>query len=253
MYWVRPTQILSAVQGMHRFVWNLHHAPPDALEREFPISAILHNTPLVPLGAWALPGSYTVKLTVNGQSYTQPLTLKLDPRIRTSIDDLRKQHEMQMGAVEGMDDAYESLGQVKSVRSQIKELSKQAHGKEKLAKELATLDSQCAELEGGTQHSFYGVPSSGKQPENFSTLNQHFAAILAIADSADAAPTTQARAAYQDLEQSETALRRRWSVIRERDISDVNKHLTQSGLSPIDPKKPLTEELGGASDGDDEP
>ena len=253
MYWVRPTQILSAVQGMHRFVWNLHHAPPDALEREFPISAILHNTPLVPLGAWALPGSYTVKLTANGQSYTQPLTLKLDPRIRTSIDDLRKQHEMQMGAVEGMDDAYESLGQVKSVRSQIKELSKQAHGKEKLAKELATLDSQCAELEGGTQHSFYGVPSSGKQPENFSTLNQHFAAILAIADSADAAPTTQARAAYQDLEQSETALRRRWSVIRERDISDVNKHLTQSGLSPIDPKKPLTEELGGASDGDDEP
>jgi photosystem II stability/assembly factor-like uncharacterized protein len=253
MYWVRPTQILSAEQGMHRFVWNLHYAPPDALEREFPISAIVHNTPLVPLGAWALPGSYTVKLTVNGQSYSQPLSLKMDPRTKTSIEDLRKQHEMQMGAVEGMDDAYESLGQVKSVRSQIKELSKQAHGKEKLAKELTTLDSQCAELEGGTQHSFYGVPSSGKQPENFSTLNQHLAAILAIADSADAAPTTQATAAYQDLEQGETALRRRWSAIRERDISDLNKHLTQSGLSSIDPKKPLEQKLGGASDGDDEP
>ncbi|MGC2768832.1 MAG: hypothetical protein WB607_25245 [Candidatus Acidiferrum sp.] len=253
MYWVRPTQILSAEQGMHRFVWNLHYAPPDALEREFPISAIVHNTPLVPLGAWALPGSYTVKLTVNGQSYSQPLSLKMDPRTKTSIEDLRKQHEMQMGAVEGMDDAYESLGQVKSVRSQIKELSKQAHGKEKLAKELTTLDSQCAELEGGTQHSFYGVPSSGKQPENFSTLNQHLAAILAIADSADAAPTTQATAAYQDLEQGETAFRRRWSAIRERDISDLNKHLTQSGLSSIDPKKPLEQKLGGASDGDDEP
>ena len=253
MYWVRPAQILSAEAGMHRFVWDVHYPAPDALEREFPISAILHDTPLLPLGAWALPGSYTVKLTVNGQSYTQPLTLKMDPRIHTPLEDLRKQQEMEIGAVEGVDDSYESLEQVKSARDQIKEVSKKVNGKEKLAKELAALDNQCAELEGGTQHSFYGVPASGKTPENFSTLNQHFAAILAVADSADAAPTTQAEAAYQDLEQSETGLRRRWSAIREKDIPELNKGLTKEGLSPIDPKKPLEEELGGASDGDDEP
>jgi photosystem II stability/assembly factor-like uncharacterized protein len=253
MYWVRPTQILSAEAGMHRIVWNLHYAPPDALETEFPISAILHNTPLVPVGAWALPGSYTVKLTVNGQSSTQPLTLKMDPRINTPIDELRKQYEMQMGAVEGMNDSFQSLEQAKSVREQIRALSKEARGKDKLVKGLTALDDQCAELEGTTQRSFFGVPSSGKQSENFSTLNQHFAAILAVADSADAAPTTQARSAYQDLEQSETAIRRRWSALRERDIPDLNKELAKAGLSPIDPKKPLKEELGGPSDGDDEP
>jgi photosystem II stability/assembly factor-like uncharacterized protein len=253
MYWVRPTQILSAAAGMHRMVWNLHHAPPDALEREFPISAILHNTPLVPVGAWALPGSYTVKLTVNGQSSTQPLTLKMDPRISTPIDELRKQFEMQSGAVEGMNDSFQSLEQLKSVREQIRELSKEARGKDKLVKGLAALDDQCGELEGATQRSFFGVPSSGKQPENFSTLNQHFAAILAVADSADAAPTTQATNAYQDLEQRETAIRRHWSAIRERDIPDLNKELAKAGFSPIDPKKPLEEELGGPSDGDDEP
>jgi photosystem II stability/assembly factor-like uncharacterized protein len=253
MYWVRPTQIPSAEAGMHRFVWNGHYASPDALEREFPISAILHNTPLIPLGAWALPGSYTVKLTVNGQSYTQPLTLKMDPRINTSPEDLHKQYEMQMGAVEGMNDSYESLEQVKSVRAQVKDLSKGVHGKDKLVKNLSALDNQCAELEGAAEHSFYGLPSSGKPPENFSTLNQHFAAIFAVADSADAAPTTQAATAYQDLGQSETDLRRRWSAIRERDIPDLNKELSKAGVSPIDPKKPLTEELGGASDGDDEP
>jgi photosystem II stability/assembly factor-like uncharacterized protein len=253
MYWVRPTPILSAGAGMHRFVWNVHCAQPDALEREFPISAIVHNTPLGPLGAWALPGAYTVKLTVNGQSYSQPLKLKMDPRIETSIEDLQKQHEMQMGAVEGMDDTFESLEQVKSVREQIQELSKEARGKEKLAKGLTALDNQCAELEGGKQHSFYGVPSSGTPPENLSTLNQHFAALLAVADSADAAPTTQATAAYQDLEQSETALRRRWSTVCERDIPDLNRQLTKNGLAPLDPNKPLEQELGGASDGDDEP
>jgi photosystem II stability/assembly factor-like uncharacterized protein len=253
MYWVRPTQILSPEAGMHRFIWDLHYVPPKALEYEFPISAIIHDTPLHPLGAWVLPGSYSVRLTVGGQSYVQPLTVKMDPRIQIPPEDLRKQHEMQMGAVEGMNEGYESLEQVKSVREQIKELSKKVNGKDKLAKELATLDSQCAELEGGTQHSFYGVPSSGKPPENLSTLNQHFSAILAVADSAEAAPTTQAMAAYKDLEDSETNLRSRWSAIRERDIPDLNRGLTKAGLMPINPKQALDEELGGASDGDDEP
>jgi len=252
MYWVRPAQILSAEAGMHRFVWNLHYAPPKALEYEFPISAIVHNTPLFPLGAWALPGSYTVKLTVDGKSYTQPLIVKMDPRIQTPLDDLRKQHEMQMGAVEGMNESYEALEQVKSVRTQMKELAGKVSANEKLAKDLAALDNQCAELEGATQRSFFGVPPSGKQPENLSTLNQHFSTILTVADSADAAPTTQATAAYQELEESGTALRRRWSALLERDLAGLNGELKKAGLSPIDPKKPLAEELGGASDGDDE-
>ena len=112
---------------MHRFVWDLHYPVPKALEKEFPISAILHDTPLSPLGVRALPGSYTAKLTVDGKSYTQPLTLKMDPRIQTSPDDLRKQFDMETGSVEGMNESYESLEQVKSVREQIKELSKKVN------------------------------------------------------------------------------------------------------------------------------
>jgi photosystem II stability/assembly factor-like uncharacterized protein len=253
MYWVRPTQILSTEAGMHRFVWNLHYAPPDALEWEFPISAIVHNTPLVPLGAWVLPGSYTVKLTANGKSHTQPLTVKMDPRIHTPLDELRGQHDMEMGAVEGMNESYEALAQVKSVREQLKAIAAQVGAKEKLVKDLAALDSQCAELEGATQQVFFGPPTSGKQPENFSTLNQHFSAMLAVADSADSAPTTQATAAYKELAGSSAALHRRWSAIREKNILDLNGELKKAGLPAIDPKKPLSEELGGASDGDDEP
>jgi len=200
MYWVRPTQILSGAAGTHRFVWNLHYTPPKALEYEFPISAILRDTPKYPLGAWVLPGNYTVRLTVDGKSYTRPLTVKMDPRIKTPLEDLRKQREMQLGASEGMDESYEALEQADSVRDQLKEIAPIAQGKAKnkakakLTEEIASLDKRCAELEGATQRSFFGVPPIGKQPENFSTLNQHYAAILAVAGSADAAPTTQATA-----------------------------------------------------------
>jgi photosystem II stability/assembly factor-like uncharacterized protein len=253
MYWVRPVQILSGEAGMHRFVWDLHYAPPQVLEREFPISAIVHNTPLNPLGVRALPGSYTVKLTVDGKSYTQSLTLKMDPRINTPLDHLRKQYDMETGAVAGMNSSYESLEQVKSVREQIKDLSKEVRGKEKLARSLEALDQQCEELEGAKQHSFYGLPNSGKQAENFSTLNQHFAAVLAIADSADSAPTNQATAVFQELHGSESELRERWSAIRARNIPDLNDGLRKAGLPTIDASKPLGEELGGAAEGDDEP
>jgi len=97
------------------------------------------------------------------------------------------------------------------------------------------------------------VPPSGKRPENFSTLNQHFAGILAVADSSDSAPTTQATAAYKEVEENADGLRKRWSALRERELLDLNGELKTAGLPTIDPKKPLTEELEGASEGDDEP
>jgi photosystem II stability/assembly factor-like uncharacterized protein len=257
MYWVRPTQILSGAAGMHRFVWNLHRTPPKALEYEFPISAILRDTPKYPLGAWVLPGNYTVKLTVDGRSYTRPMTVRMDPRIKTSLEDLRKQYQMQLGASQGMSESYEALEQVMSVREQLKELVPRVQGKPKdktrMMEAISSLDRQCAELEGATQRSFFGVPPHGREPENFSTLNQHYSAILAVADSADAAPTSQAMAADLELNEQASELHKRWSGLREREIPDLNKILKKAGLPTLDVKKPLDEELGGASDGDDEP
>jgi hypothetical protein len=253
MYWVRPPQILSAAAGMHRFVWDLRYAPPEALEHEFPIAAIVHHTTLHPLGARALPGSYTVKLTVDDKTYTKPLLLKMDPRIQTPLADLHKQFDMEIGSVGGMNQSFDALAQVKSVRAQLKELTGKVRGKEKLAKDLGALDSHCAELEGSAQPHFYGVPSNAKKPENFSTLNQHFSAMLAVADSADVAPTVQATSAYQDLTQSAGALHKRWSALGDGEIGDLNKKLKKAGFPVIDPNKPLAEELGGASEGDDEP
>ncbi|HTX38822.1 MAG TPA: hypothetical protein VME43_27535 [Bryobacteraceae bacterium] len=83
-YWIRPFQPLSAAAGMHRFLWDLHaaHQAGGGGRRgfEYPISAVPHDTP-GPQGEWMPPGTYTVKLTVDGQSYTQPLVVKPDPRV----------------------------------------------------------------------------------------------------------------------------------------------------------------------------
>jgi photosystem II stability/assembly factor-like uncharacterized protein len=76
-FWVRTTPILSATRGMHRWIWDLRSSPPAA-----PAGGVggggggFRGRG----GATALPGTYTVKLTAGGKSYTQPLVVKMDPR-----------------------------------------------------------------------------------------------------------------------------------------------------------------------------
>ena len=250
MYWVRPAQILSAGAGMHRFAWDLRYDSPESLQHEFPISAILHDTPKYPLGAWVVPGNYTVKLTVDGKSYSQPLVVKMDPRIKTSIADLRKQFEMESGSVGGMNRSFDALAQVRSVRAQLKERAARAKGA--VADAIAALDKQAGELEGAAQSSFFGLPPGAKQPENFSSLNQHFGGLLSVADSADAAPTTQATAVYKELEEDLEKLVTRWTEIRQQDIPALNAKLKKAKLAPVDPNKSADVPAADA-DGDDEP
>jgi photosystem II stability/assembly factor-like uncharacterized protein len=251
MYWVRSEKILSSEGGMHRFVWDMHYATPEALNREFPISAIVHDTPQLPLGAWALPGKYTVKLTVDGKSYTQPLTVRMDPRVKTSEADLRKQFEMEAGIVEGMNETYETLQQVRSLRPQVTDRAGKVKGA--LADSLNALDKQAGELEGASQGAFFGVPPSGRQAENLSTLNQHFGQLLNVVDSADAAPTTQAAAVYLELEDSLGKLLAQWKKVRESDLASLNASLKKAHIEELDPNRVSAAAPAGDSDQDDEP
>jgi hypothetical protein len=252
MYWVRPQQILSSEAGFHRFVWDLHYAPPNSLHHEFPISAIYRNTPELPLGVMALPGRYVVKLTVNGKTREQPLTLRMDPRIKTSAAELRAQFEMEAGAVRGMNESFKSLAQVRSVREQLTERSSGA-GNSPLSVSLSAVDKKVRELEGSAESSFFGVPASGKRPENFSTLNQHFGNLLAVADSADSAPSLQAQSAYREEVEALQNLQAKWTTIRTQDIAQLNSELAKVGKTPINPDKPSSAPARGDGEGDDEP
>jgi photosystem II stability/assembly factor-like uncharacterized protein len=106
MYWARQPRVLPATKGMHRFVWDLRYPPPDAFEHDFPISAIYRDTPLGPEGVLALPGTYTVKLTAGGKTFTQPLTLKKDPRASISALGLQQQFALATKIVDMMRRSY---------------------------------------------------------------------------------------------------------------------------------------------------
>ena len=115
LYWIRPQQILSPEAGSQRFVWDLHYKPLD-LPPTFPISAVYKNTAPDPTSPWVMNGNYTVKLTANGKTYSQPLTIKIDPRVKTTNTQLKQIHDLSLICYEGRQKAMEAIKESEEFR-----------------------------------------------------------------------------------------------------------------------------------------
>jgi photosystem II stability/assembly factor-like uncharacterized protein len=254
-YWVRQARVLSAAAGMHRFVWDLHYSEPDVLERDYPISAIYHDTPRYPQGASVLPGKYKVMLTVGGKSYTQRLEVRMDPRVKTSTEDLRRQFELDQKIADALHKDYEALHQVRSLRSQLRSLAakisttgsaedhRENTGSDAIRKTADALEANAAPIEGehGSHDARYLSTPEGR---SLSRLNRGFAAVISALDSADAAPTTQEVAMFAELEKALDEQLSAWGQLKSKDVPELNDQLKKAGLPGIDVQKPVA----GASD-----
>jgi len=212
-YWVRPPQRVAAAAGTHRFVWDLHYPPPEVLGHDYPISAIYGDTPRVPLGPAVLPGDYTVRLRVNGRSYSQPLTIKMDPRAPITAGGLRLQHDIGVRMNDAITRDFAALGELRRQRGLLKAPREGAKAGE-VADSLVALDSALATLESG--------PRSGTA-ENLVQLNGELAGILDTVEGADMDPTTQVVAAAADLERSLTSVLAQWSEIQRTRLRRVSR------------------------------
>jgi photosystem II stability/assembly factor-like uncharacterized protein len=245
LYWIRPPQILSDAAGAHRFVWDLRAAPPASLRHEYPISAIVHDTPRLPVGPAVMPGMYTVKLDVAGQTYNQPLEIKMDPRITAPVDQLDQQFRLASRICEAMNASFASLGQVRAVRAQLRDLEHQAP-KGEVADAIRALEQKVTPLEGAAA----GFGQSG-HPDSFAQLNGQFGQMLGVVDGADAAPTQTAQDTTGDLQRAFSALQNQWEDIKARDISALDDQLRRANLPIINLAATLEPEQETA--GDDEP
>jgi hypothetical protein len=189
---------------MHRFVWDLHYAPPNVLGHDYPISAIYGDTPRFPLGPAVLPGDYTVRLTVNGRSYSQPLSVKMDPRAPITAAGLKLQHDIGVRMNDAISRDFVALGEVRRQRALLKTQREGAKAGE-VADSLVALDTALGAIESG--------PRNGTA-ENLVRLNGELAGILDTVEGADMDPTAQTIAAAADLERSLASVLARWSEIQ---------------------------------------
>src|SRR5262249_16582916 len=89
--WLAQPMMISKSVGVHRIAWDLHYAQPAPLQEAMEDEMLTGGEPN---GVWALPGRYTIKLTVDGHPYTQPLLVTNDPRVKVSQADLVAQFDL---------------------------------------------------------------------------------------------------------------------------------------------------------------
>jgi photosystem II stability/assembly factor-like uncharacterized protein len=190
-YWIRPQEVLSAKKGGHRYVWDLHYqalnVPPS-----YPIAAVYRNTAPRPTSPWVMPGTYTVKLVVDGKTFIQPLTVRMDPRVKTSMKDLQTQHDLSVKAYRNRHQILQILDEMSVARQQTKN---------------RTLIDSLDKLQNGIR---------GSQEASFGQLNGTFASLLNLLQDSDMPPTTQMISAMIATESSFQKLLGKWYEIKKK-------------------------------------
>jgi hypothetical protein len=185
---------ISTRAGAHRFSWDLHYDPiaaPDPAQGggDDAIGAVPHRTYPDVNAPWAPPGAYTVRLTVDGKRYTQPLALRLDPRVRTSAADLARSAALSREMYDGAKATHAAYTQARALMAQ---LDKSPGGGSDVAAFRAQVDSVSA------------------------TLGSASAASLAAAmamQSADVAPTANQVAAAERARVASRVALTRWNAL----------------------------------------
>jgi hypothetical protein len=163
----------------------------------------------VVLSPWASPGQYTVRLKVGGQSYTQPLTLRLDPRVKTPAADLERaatlSREMYDGAV-AANAAY------LAARALVEKLEAAGPATAALKAEVESLAPRPRPTTPGP---FPGAPVSSSGPTLNGASQSLMSAAMAMQE-AEVGPTARQVAACDAARAQLQEVMRRWNALRDR-------------------------------------
>jgi photosystem II stability/assembly factor-like uncharacterized protein len=231
LYWVRPPQHLSTDAGMHRWVWHLHYAPPASTRHEYPIAAIPHDTPRLPFGPTVLPGTYQVRLTVDGKSITAALTVKMDPRVKASPSDLQKKFEAETRLALLMNETTQAVLQASSLRAQLEKLKPTNEStKNAVADFEKKLNAVLGALGG-----FFTPPST---EVTLSRANGEAGTLYQQVWGVDAGPTTSQTAAINAAEHSASDVMKRWNELKTSSVPELNRVLRESHAPEVNVEAP---------------
>jgi len=227
-YWVEAPRILGKSAGENRFIWDLRYPTPPWLFHEYSMAAVVGETPVAPQGPRILPGEYEVRLTVEGKTYRQPLEVKVDPRVSTSGADLQRQLQLELRITDAVAKDMGAYNDISAIRKQLNALQKEAAAKRrsaKVASAAAALDGKLARLAGASP--------IGGGAATLATINGTLAALLNAVESADAAPTAQSYAVFDETERSLQTLLTSWENVRQQDLAELNRLARRSGMREV--------------------
>ncbi len=217
-----PTEV-----GLNRFVWDTRY--PDAVR--FPGMILWAGETR---GPKLSPGTYQVKLTVDGKSYTQSFEIKPDPRLTTTPADYAKQMELGLKIRDKLSETHNAIIQIRDVRKQVEDLLKRVAGQPnfKVVNDAGTaLNKKLTTIE---ETLYQTKNQSNQDPLNFPIrLNNKLAALGGVVGSAEAAPTAQSYAVYDEVVTQIDAELQKLAQLMRTDVPAFNQLVRDQNIPAV--------------------
>jgi hypothetical protein len=246
---VRTLTDVPKAAGLNRVYWDLRDSAPRRMAFRTPPQYAEE----IPLGAdgtrdgageFAIlqpPGTYTVKLTVGGRDYSQPLIVRKDPHSAGTEADIQTQQLTLRELRRDLESAIDSVNNTETVRGQIRSLKNLIQDTElrraadELEQKLMTVEGALVELRS-TGRGQDGVRWGAKLGQKFSYLAS------GLADG-DFKPTNQQLAVQKELEDRLKASQGQLGEVLNRDLGAFNDMLRRANLPSVvqqPPRKPTS-------------
>src|SRR5208337_1578723 len=219
-----PEEKIPTDVGVNRFAWDLRLQGPTPLAGE-PSAEFRNRGPMVP------PGSYQVRLTADGKSYTVPLELKMDARVKTSIEDVQKQVELGRKIVTQVSEIHEAVATIREVRVETRGLTRRLGDDARYAsmvsaskafeKKSLELEAQLLQVNSKSSESNLNYPV---------LIDERLHSLLFSVDSADAAPTKQQYEVYEELEKQAQPLLAQYRELMSKDLAGLNEMVIKENI-----------------------
>lgn len=217
---------LPAKAGHNRFVWDLRHEPL------VPVAGLFINGDLS--GRRVVPGTYQARLTVGGQSQSQPLEVVMDPRVQVRAEDFREQDAMLAEISTMVDELHRSVTRFELVREQVDALVERMEGEangaapvreaaRSLGQELAAWEEKVVQREQKTFQDVINFPNQ---------LNAQLLYLKDIIDGSVPPVTAGARQRLQDLRTEFASRRAERDALLQR-VEALNAEIRQSGIPAV--------------------
>jgi photosystem II stability/assembly factor-like uncharacterized protein len=226
----KPKPALATDPGVQRAVWDLAYEGA----KKIPHAKLDSGDPAI--GPMAVPGRYTVRLVVDGKTYTQPLTIEPDPRVKVSPQDLADQLKFGVQARDQISRLSSIVINLRALRAQLASRGEawKADGKGAAlvagAQALSTrLDSLEAKLHNPRAEVAYDVLAQRGGAKLYSRL----APLYTWATEADGAPTQGMREVFADQVKELDALEGEFRGLLSNDLAALNKQARDLGLADV--------------------
>ena len=216
--WFPKPEFLQTSPGMHRFVWNLSWGNSgDPIDDE--------SESRIPVGPKAVPGTYQVRLSVDGQTQSQSLKIIMDPRSPATTVVLREQLELGQKIFAEAMEARRTLAEIGSVKKQLADAEKSLGEKDQEVKPvLAEAQIEIAKILSNKEST-----QAGGLQDGYVELSS----ALRVVEGGDRAVPSQAIDVYKESSERVKAGIAEWVRFKQTKLPELNQKLREASLVPI--------------------